>query len=128
MQEEAVRKLNPGNGPSGVMGARVLTTINFKLQKKRPGAPKYVCEFTKLIRGLASEGGARVAYNEVEVGIWNTLLKCDERGKRSLKDEDMARREKEKAKRKRKKEKKKAKKKAAKERRAAKKKSAKQKR
>ena len=79
MQVETVRKLNLGSSPSGVKGARVLMTKNLKLPRKRPGAPEYVREFTKLIGELASEKGTGVAYGEVEVRIWNTLLKCDER-------------------------------------------------
>uniref|UniRef100_A0A7S4FKE7 Uncharacterized protein n=1 Tax=Eutreptiella gymnastica TaxID=73025 RepID=A0A7S4FKE7_9EUGL len=118
--------VNLRSGPGGVKGARVLMTKNLKLPRKRPGAPKCVRRFTKLITEFACEEGTREAYSEVEALIWNALFKCDERGKRYFKEEDMTMREKENAKRN--KEKNKAKKKAAKERRATRKKSGKQKR
>ena len=103
--------------------AKVLSKKNMKMLRKRPGAPKYVRHFVKLTSELAEEHDGAVDFGPVEVKIWEVLLKCDEKGKKHLKDEEKIWRSKEKERKK--KEKRRARKKSEKERKSKKKKSSK---
>ena len=121
---------DPEKGQLGLEGAaevvnqaKVLSKKNMKLLRKRPGAPKYVRHFVKLISELAEEHDGAVDFGPVEVKIWEVLLKCDEKGKKHLKDEEKIRRSKEKERKK--KEKRRPRKKSEKERKSKKKKSSK---
>ena len=69
---------------------------NLKPLKKHPGALKCVRDFAKLIKELGGEGGPGGQFGQVEVQIWETLLRCDDRGRSCLKNEEKARRAKEK--------------------------------
>ena len=102
--------------------AKVLSKKNMKMLRKRR-APKYVRHFVRLISELAEEHDGAVEFGRVEVKIWEVLLKCDEKGKKHLKDEEKIRRSKEKERKK--KEKRRARKKSEKERKSKKKKSCK---
>ena len=101
--------------------AKVLSKKNMKMLRKRPGAPKYVRHFVKLISELAEEHDGSAEFGPVEVKIWEVLLKCDEKVKKHLKDEEKIRRSKEKERKK--KEKRRARKKSEKARKSKKKKS-----
>ena len=94
---------------------------NMKMLRKRPGAPKYVRHFVKLISELVEEHDGAVEFGPVEVKIWEVPLKCDEKGKKHLKDEEKIRRSKEKERKK--KEKRRARKKSERARKSKKKKS-----
>ena len=76
--------------------AKVLSKKNMKMFRKRPRAPKYVRHFVKLVSELAEEHDGSAEFGLVEVKIWEVLLKCDEKGKKHLKDEEKIRRSKEK--------------------------------
>ena len=76
--------------------AKVLSKKNMKMWRKRPGAPKFVHHFVKLISKLAEEHDRAMEFVPVEVNIWEVLLKCDEKGKKHLKDEERIWRSKEK--------------------------------
>ena len=67
-----------------------------KMLRKRPRAPKYVRHFVRLITELAEEHDGAVEFGPMEVKIWEVLLKCDEKGKKHLKDEEKIRSSKEK--------------------------------
>ena len=93
---------DPGRGQLNLEGAaevvnraKVLSKKNMKMLRKRPGAPKYVRHFVKLIGELAEEHDGSAGFGPVEVKIWGVLLKCDEKGKKHLKDEEKIRRSKE---------------------------------
>ena len=92
-----------------------------KVSRKRPGAPKYIRHFTKLISALTEEHYGSAEFGLVEVKIWEVLLKCNEKGKKHLKDEEKIRMSKEKERKK--KEKRRARKKSEKARKSKKKKS-----
>ena len=84
-------------GAAGVVNqAKVLSKKNMKMLRKRPGAPNYARHFVKLISELAEEHNGAVEFGPVEVKIWELLLKCDEKGKKHLKDEGKIWRSKEK--------------------------------
>ena len=74
----------------------VLSKKNMNMLRKRPGAPKYVRHFVRLISEPAEEHDGAVEFGPVEVKIWEVLLKCDEKGKKHLKDEEKIRRSKDK--------------------------------
>ena len=110
-------------GAAEVVNQEVLSKKNMKMLRKRPGAPKYVRHFVKLINEVAEEHDGSAEFGPVEVKIWELLLKCDEKGKKHLKDEETIRRSKEKERKK--KEKRRAKKKSEKACKSKKKKSSK---
>ena len=89
-------QLNLGGAAEVVNQAKVLLKKNLKMLRKRSGAPKYVRHFEKLIRELTEEHDGLAEFGAVEVKIWEVLLKCDEKGKKHLKDEKTIRRCKEK--------------------------------
>ena len=89
-------QLNLEGAAEVVNRAKVLSKNNIKMLRKRPGAPKYVRHFVRLISELAEEHDAAVEFGPVEVKIWEVLLKCDEKGKKHLKNEEKIRRSKEK--------------------------------
>ena len=113
-------QLNLEGAAEVVNQAKVLSKKNMKMLRKRPGAPKYVRHFVKLINELAEEHDGAAEFGPVEVKIWEVLLKCDEKGKKHLKDEEKIRRSKEKERKK--KEKRRARKKSERERKSKKKK------
>ena len=113
-------QLNLEGAAEVVNQAKVLSKKNMEMLHKRPGAPKYVRHFVRLISELAEEHDGVVEFGPVEVKIWEVLLKCDEKGKKHLKDEEKIRRSKEKERKK--KEKRGARKKSDKERKSKKKK------
>ena len=115
-------QLNLEGAAEVVNHAKVLSK-NMKMLRKRPGAPKYVRHFVRLISELAEGHDGAVEFGPVEVKIWEVLVKCDEKGKKHLKDEEKIRRSKEKEHKK--KEKRRARKKGEKERKSKKKKSSK---
>ena len=114
-------QLNLEGAAEVVNQAKVLSKKNMKMLRKRPGAPTYVRHFVRLISELAEEHDGAVEFGPVEVKIWEVLLKCDEKGKKHLKDEEKIRRSKEKERKK--KEKRQARKKSEMERKSNKKKS-----
>ena len=116
-------QLNLEGAAEVVNQAKVLSKKNMKMLRKRPGAPKYVRHFVKLISELAEEHDGSAEFGPVEVKIWEVLLKCDEKGKKHLKDEEKIRRSKERERKK--KEKRRARKKSEKARKSKKKKSSK---
>ena len=75
--------------------AKVLSKKNMKMLRKRPGAPKYVHRFVRLISELVEEHDGAMEFGPVEVKIWEVLLKCSEKGKKHLKDEEKIQRSKE---------------------------------
>ena len=114
-------QLNLQGAAEVVNQAKVLSKKNMKMLRKRPGAPKYVRHFVELISELAEEHDGSVEFGPVEGNFWEVLLKCDEKGKKYLKDEEKIRRSKEKERKK--KEKRRAEKKSEKARKSKKKKS-----
>ena len=74
-------QLNLEGAAEVVNQAKVLAKKNMKMLRKRPGAPKYVHYFVKLISELAEEHDGSTEFGPVEVKIWEVLLKCDEKGK-----------------------------------------------
>ena len=111
MLEDKTSRLTLRSGNAQVQSARVLSMKGLKLLRKRLGVPKYVQEFACLIIEMASEGEAAAEFSMVEVKIWEVLLRCREKGKKYLKEEEKLRRAKGKSQKK--KEKKKEKKRAA---------------
>ena len=97
MLEDKTTHLTMGCGDSDVRPDRLLSQKNLKLLRKRPGAPKYVREFMRRIRQMASEKAVEAEFGMVEVKIWEVLPCCDEKGKKYLKEEDILRRAKKKA-------------------------------
>ena len=89
-------QLNLEGAAEVVNQAKVLSKMNMKMLRKRPGAPKYVRHFVKLISELAEERDGSAEFGPVEVKIWEVLLKCNEKGKKHLKVEEKIRRSKEK--------------------------------
>ena len=71
-----------------VTEAKVLSKKNMKMLRKRPGAPKYVRHFVRLISELVEEDDGAVEFGPMEVKIWEVLLNCAENGKKHLKDEE----------------------------------------
>ena len=122
MAEPERGQLNLEGAAEVVNQAKVLSKKNMKMLRKRPGAPKYVRHFVKLISELAEEHDGSAQFGPV-VKIWEVLLKCDEKGKKHLKDEEKIRRSREKERKK--KEKRRARKKSEKARKSKKKKSSK---
>ena len=114
-------QLNLEGAAEVVNQAKVLSKKNMKMWRKRPGSPKYVRHFLRLISELAEEHDGAVEFGPVEVKIWEVLLKCDEKGKKHLKDEEKIRRSQEKERKK--KEKRRARKTSERERNTKKKKS-----
>ena len=89
-------QLNLEGAAEVVNQAKVLSKKNMKMLRKRPGAPKYVRYFVKLISELAEEHDGSAEFGPVEVEIWEVLLKCEEKGEKHLKDEEKIWRSKEK--------------------------------
>ena len=88
-------QLNLEGAAEVVNQAKVLSKKNMKMLRKRMGPPRYVRHFVKLISELAEEHDGLAGFGLVEVKIWQVLLKCDEKGKKHLKDEEKIRRSKE---------------------------------
>ena len=114
-------QLNLEGAAEVVNHAKVLSKKSMYMLRKRPGPPKYVRHFVKLISEFAKEHDGSAEFGPLEVKIWEVLLKCDEKGKKHLKDEEKIRRSKEKEHKK--KEKRRARKKSEKARKSKKKKS-----
>ena len=93
--------------------AKVLSKKNMKMLRN-------FRHFVKLISELAEEYDGAAEFGPVEVKFWEVLLKCDEKGKKHLKDEEKIRRSTEKERKK--KEKRRARKKSEKARKSKKKK------
>ena len=89
-------QLNFEGAAQVVNRAKVLSKKNMKMLPKRPGAPKYVRHFVKLISELAEEHDGSAEFGPVEVKFWEVPLKSDEKGKKHLKDEEKIWRSKEK--------------------------------
>ena len=73
---------DPGRGQLNLEGAaevvsqaKVLSKKNIKMLRKRPGAPKYVRHFVRLISELAEEHDGAMEFGPVEVKIWEVLAK-----------------------------------------------------
>ena len=69
MLEDKTSQLTLGSGAAEVRSATFLSMKNLKPPRKRPGAPKYVREFARLVREMASEGEAAAELGMVEVKI-----------------------------------------------------------
>ena len=89
-------QLNLEGAAEVVNQTKVLSKKNMKMLRKRPGAPKYVRHFVKLISELGEEHDGSAEFGPVEVKISEVLLKCNEKGKKHLKEEEKIRRSKEK--------------------------------
>ena len=89
-------QLNLEGAAEVVNQAKVLSKKNMNMLRKRIAAPKYVRHFVKLLSDFAEEHDGAVEFGPVEVKIWEVLLKCDEKEKKHLKDEEKIWRSKEK--------------------------------